>query len=575
VFGRILFAACVFCCVVALTHSPARLSFVSGSSLVVFVVPPLVSIVLKVGTMFRGKDNALQPNWLHLPVGYHGRSSTVVVTGTPVRRPNGQLQRDSDDATQGSVYGPCRLLDFELEVAAVVGGPSNPLGAPLSLEQAKDRIFGFVLMNDWSARDIQKWEYVPLGPFTAKNFCTTISPWIVMTEALDVAPTSAIRQDNPVPLPYLQDPAYASFDIALTVAIQTKEQASPHRVCESNFTNLYWNSAQQLVHHAVTGCVMKAGDLLGSGTISGATGASFGSMLELSWKGSKEVKVGKQSRKFLKDGDTVVMNGCCTKADGARVGFGDCSGTVLPAWTDVPDPPPIDQSDNDRYKGFVLYGYWRSSSTWRVRVALVARGIDYTTVPVNLVEGEHKKESYLEKNPLGQVPVLEFNDTVTGKTTRLAQSLAIIEFLDHAFPTRKSMLLQDPLDRAVATEIVEAINAGTQPQQNVFFLSELEKQSEGKIIAKDFAKAVNEKGLKAVESLVCRMRSDKSGPYCMGTFCPTVVDACVVPQIYNARRFGVDVEKVCPTLTAIDAACSVHPWFVASHPTKQPDAQDE
>jgi fumarylacetoacetase len=221
----------------------------------------------------------------------------------------GQLQKDKDDETAGSVHGPCQLLDFELEVAAVVGGPSNTAGHALTMAQAKKRLFGFLLMNDWSARDIQKWEYVPLGPFTSKNFATTVSPWIVSTTALEpfVSLTSAGQQVEPTPLPYLQDPEYASYDIELTVGIQGEQQTAPATISRSNFKNLYWNAAQQLVHHSVSGCIMRAGDLLGSGTISGSSPDAFGSMLELSWKGSKEVVVGDEVRKFLKDGDTVVM----------------------------------------------------------------------------------------------------------------------------------------------------------------------------------------------------------------------------------------------------------------------------
>jgi fumarylacetoacetase len=529
------------------------------------------------GTIFRGKDNALQPNWLHLPVGYHGRSSTVFVSGQPVRRPCGQLQKDNDDPKQGSIYGPCRTLDFELEVATVVGGPPNPVGTALTLQQAKDRIFGLLLMNDWSARDIQKWEYVPLGPFTAKNFCTTVSPWIVMTAALDAAPTSSGQQNDPVPLPYLQDPDYSSYDIALSVGIQSKDQTAPFTVSESNFKNLYWNSAQQLVHHTVTGCVMQAGDLLGSGTISGSADASFGSMLELCWKGTKEVPVGDEVRKFLKDGDTVIMKGLCKKSNGGRVGFGECSGTILPAVVGGAAVPMEAHCEQERYSDFTLYGYWRSSSTWRVRVALAAKSIEYNTVPINILEGEHKTDTYLVMNPIGQVPLLEFTDIVTGNRVRLAQSLAIIKFLDEVFPKRKLMLPQDPLDKAIAFEMIELINSGTQPLQNVFFLGAMERQSEGKINAKDVAKAVNEKGLKAVEELVKRRRSDPSaiGPYSMGSFSPTVVDACVVPQLYNARRFGVDVDAVCPTLVEIDNMCANHPWFHGSHPKMQPDAKDE
>ena len=531
-----------------------------------------------VGTMFRGKDNALQPNWLHLPVGYHGRSSTVVVSGQDVHRPKGQLQKDKDDPKQGSIYGPCRLLDFELEIAAVVGGPANPLGHPLTMDQAKERIFGFLLMNDWSARDIQKWEYVPLGPFTAKNFCTTVSPWIVMTAALDsfVAPTSAGLQKEPVPLDYLKDPNYSSYDVNLTVGIRSKDQAQVSTVCRSNFKNLYWDPSQQLVHHAVTGCIMKAGDLLGSGTISGQDAGSFGSMLELSWKGSKEVPVGDEVRKFLKDGDTVVMTGYCQKEGQHRIGFGQCSGTILPALKDVPVPKHVDPVAKimERYKDMKLYGYFRSSCTWRVRVALAAKGISYTTIPVNLLKLEHRNDEYLAKNPLGQVPLLEFTDTATGEVVRLAQSIAIIDFLDKSFPNHRTMIPKDPFTRAIALEMVEVINAGTQPLQNIFMLKDIEEKSGGTVVATEQAKLMTEKGLKAFELLVksYRNKSTIRGPYCLGTFAPTIVDAVMVPQLYNARRFGVDVGNVCPLLVDIDALCSKHTWFQVSHPSVQPDA---
>jgi fumarylacetoacetase len=535
-----------------------------------------------VGTMFRGKDNALQPNWLHLPVGYHGRSSTVCISGTPVRRPYGQLQKDASDEKLGSIHAPCRLLDFELEVAAVIGGPPNALGSPLTMEQAKDRIFGLLLMNDWSARDIQKWEYVPLGPFTSKNFCTTVSPWIVMTVALEAATTSAGTQSDPVPLPYLQDPEYSSYDIALSVALATSAQTTEHIVCSSNFRNLYWNSAQQLVHHTVSGCVMKAGDLLGSGTISGSSESSFGSMLELSWKGSREVPVGGgEVRKFLQDGDTVILKGVCTKPDGAKVGFGACVGKIHPAvgagTVAELGATPSSLGIEPRFSEFVLYSYWRSSSAWRVRVALAAKAIVYTTVPINLLKFDHRAEEYLAKNPSGQVPLLEFTDNATGKRVRLSQSLSIIRFLDKAFPKSKSLIPQDPLDEAAALEIFEVINSGTQPLQNRFFLDDLEQQSEGKITALSAGKSANEKGLRTVEKLVRRLRDDGTaeGPFSIGSFAPTIADACLVPQLYNARRFGVDVDTVCPTLVEIALLCESHPWFQAAHADAQPDAVTE
>ena len=285
--------------------------------------------------MFRGPENALMPNWTHLPVGYHGRASSVVISGTDIRRPRGQLQIDATDAKKGSKFGPCRLMDFELEMGMLVG-PGNKLGDPIKIESADDHVFGFVLMNDWSARDIQKFEYVPLGPFTGKNVGTTISPWVVTTAALEPfkCKTSAGVQD-PEPLPYLRDPDYRSYDIQLKVELENeKDVPKPVVLSRSNFKYMYWNHKQQLVHHTVTGCNMRPGDLLGSGTISGTERSMFGSMLEISWKGSNPFDCGNGiSRKFLADGDRVTMSGFC-QGDGYKVGFGTCEGKILPAHTD-------------------------------------------------------------------------------------------------------------------------------------------------------------------------------------------------------------------------------------------------
>ena len=288
-----------------------------------------------VGTMFRGPENALMPNWTHLPVGYHGRASSVVVSGTDIRRPRGQLQIDPKDAKKGSKFGACRLMDFELEMGMFVG-PGNKLGDPLKIESADEHVFGFVLMNDWSARDIQKFEYVPLGPFTGKNVGTSISPWVVTTAALNPfkCKTSAGVQ-NPEPLPYLQDPDYRSYDIQLKVELKNeKDVPNPVVLSRSNFKYMYWNHRQQLVHHTVTGCNMRPGDLLGSGTISGTERSMFGSMLEISWKGTNPFDCGNGvQRKFLADGDEVIMSGFC-QGEGYKVGFGTCSGKILPAHTD-------------------------------------------------------------------------------------------------------------------------------------------------------------------------------------------------------------------------------------------------
>jgi fumarylacetoacetase len=279
-----------------------------------------------VGTMFRGKENALMPNWLHLPVGYHGRASSLVLSGHDIVRPSGQvLPPDGDEP----VFGPCRLLDFELEMGVLVG-TGNAIGAPVNVDDADEHIFGYVLVNDWSARDIQKWEYQPLGPFTAKNFATSISPWIVTPEALAPFRCPAPAQD-PAPLPYLRERDRGTYDINLEVEVRADGAAEGLRVCASNYRHLYWTAAQQLAHHTVTGCNLNPGDLLASGTISGPDKSSFGSMLEITWRGTEPVTLpGGTERKFLHDGDTVTMTGWC-QGDGYRIGFGEVRGKVLPA----------------------------------------------------------------------------------------------------------------------------------------------------------------------------------------------------------------------------------------------------
>lgn len=280
-----------------------------------------------VGIMMRGKDNALQPNWLWLPVGYHGRASSIIPSGGDIRRPRGQTK--ADDAA-APTFGPSRLVDFELETGFFVG-PGNDLGRSVEIGSAEEHIFGMVLVNDWSARDIQKWEYVPLGPFLAKNFATTISPWVVTLDALEPFRCAGPAQD-PAPLDYLRPPSPRStFDIQLEVAIQSAKMAEAHVICRSNFRHLYWSMAQQLAHHTVTGCNLRPGDLLASGTISGPTPDSAGSLLELTWRGERPLTLpGGEQRKFIADGDRIVMRGWA-QGDGYRVGFGECSGRVVPA----------------------------------------------------------------------------------------------------------------------------------------------------------------------------------------------------------------------------------------------------
>ncbi|SIO00530.1 fumarylacetoacetate hydrolase [Bradyrhizobium erythrophlei] len=279
-----------------------------------------------VGVMFRGKDNALQPNWLHMPIGYNGRASTVVVSGTSVRRPRGQLKPPTADVPS---FGPCKRLDFELEMGVVVGQPS-PIGEMLTEKRAEEMIFGFVILNDWSARDIQQWEYVPLGPFQAKAFATSISPWIVTREALEPFRVQGPKQD-PVPLPYLRQVQPNNYDMQLDVALRAAPMNDAANVCRTNFKYMYWSSVQQLVHHASSGCAMNVGDLLGSGTISGPEKNQRGSLLEISWNGTEPLELpGGVKRTFLEDGDSLVMRGWC-QGDGYRVGFGEVEGTILAA----------------------------------------------------------------------------------------------------------------------------------------------------------------------------------------------------------------------------------------------------
>uniref|UniRef100_A0A3B4DVY3 Fumarylacetoacetase n=1 Tax=Pygocentrus nattereri TaxID=42514 RepID=A0A3B4DVY3_PYGNA len=280
-----------------------------------------------VGIMFRGKENALMPNWLRLPVGYHGRASSVIVSGTPIRRPQGQMR--PDPSNHPPVFGASKQLDVELEMAFFVGS-GNKLGEPVPIEKAHEHIFGMVLMNDWSARDIQAWEYVPLGPFLGKNFGTTISPWVVPMEALTPFVEANAVQD-PQPLPYLQHQDPYTFNINLFVSIKGEGMREAATICKSNFKYMYWTMKQQLAHHTVNGCNVRPGDLLASGTISGPDPESFGSMLELSWRGSKVIDLGGgESRTFLKDGDEVTITGYC-EGRGYRVGFGQCQGKILPA----------------------------------------------------------------------------------------------------------------------------------------------------------------------------------------------------------------------------------------------------
>ncbi|MCB2198116.1 fumarylacetoacetase [bacterium] len=279
-----------------------------------------------VGTMFRGADNALMPNYLHVPIAYHGRASSVILSGQDIHRPIGQTKPKDAQVPQ---FGPCKLFDFELEMGFFIG-TSNTLGNPVNVDEAEKHIFGFVLVNDWSARDIQTWEYQPLGPFNAKNFATSISPWVVTMDALRPFRVPGPDQD-PEPFSYLKAQDHWTLDIKLDVLIQSETMDEPHRIARSNYHHLYWTPSQHVAHHTITGCNLQTGDLLASGTISGPEKEERGSMLELSWRGTEPVELpGGETRKFIQDGDTVFLRGFCER-DGVRIGFGEVAAKLLPS----------------------------------------------------------------------------------------------------------------------------------------------------------------------------------------------------------------------------------------------------
>ncbi|MBM7418988.1 MULTISPECIES: fumarylacetoacetase [Chryseobacterium] len=277
-----------------------------------------------VGKMFRDPANALLPNWKHLPVGYHGRASSIVVSGTEINRPKGQMKPADADKP---VFGPCKQLDFELEMAFIVN-KNTEMGESISTKDAENAIFGMVVFNDWSARDIQSWEYVPLGPFLAKNFGSSVSPWVVTLEALEPFKTTSPTQDPEV-LDYLKFEGDKNYDINLEVYLQP-ENGEENLISESNYKHMYWNMTQQLAHHTVNGCNVEVGDLYASGTISGSDPKSFGSMLELTWRGQNPIQLSNgQERKFIDDNDTITMKAWAEK-DGVRVGFGEVAGKIIP-----------------------------------------------------------------------------------------------------------------------------------------------------------------------------------------------------------------------------------------------------
>jgi fumarylacetoacetase len=281
-----------------------------------------------VGTMFRGPENALPPNWLSIPIGYNGRASTVVVSGTPIRRPLGQIKPPEAELP---IFSPTRRLDIELEMGAVLGQGSE-MGTPLTVTEADDLIFGYVLLNDWSARDIQAWEYQPLGPFQAKVFATSISPWVVTKAALAPFRVSTPERTRPL-LPYLREPGPMLYDINLEVRMRAAGQAKATVISRTNYREMYYSAAQQVAHHAIGGCRMQVGDLLGSGTISGPSKENRGSLLEITWGGKEPLTLeGGIERRFIEDGDTLTLAGWA-QGEGYRIGFGTCEGKILPAPT--------------------------------------------------------------------------------------------------------------------------------------------------------------------------------------------------------------------------------------------------
>ncbi len=280
-----------------------------------------------VGSMFR-PDNPLLPNYKWVPIGYHGRSSSIVVSGTPVRRPHGQTR---DDSNAPPTFGPTRRLDYEMELGIVIGR-GNDLGQPVPARGALEHVFGFCLVNDWSARDVQTWEYQPLGPFLAKNFATSISPWIVTLDALEPYRTHAFKRDenDPAPLPYLEDDT--GFDITVEVWLKTQNMSEPVRLSRGNSRDMYWTVAQLVAHHTSNGCNLQPGDLLASGTISGPAKDARGCLLELTWRGTEPLELpGGETRKFLEDGDEVILRGYCERDGLPRIGFGECRGVVTAA----------------------------------------------------------------------------------------------------------------------------------------------------------------------------------------------------------------------------------------------------
>ena len=526
-----------------------------------------------VGTMFRGKENALQPNWLHLPVGYHGRASSVVLSGTNIYRPYGQLQKDAKDPNQGSIYCPCKRLDFELEMAFFVGGNFPSISSStITMEEAQGRIFGFVLMNDWSARDIQKWEYVPLGPFTSKNFATSISPWIVTTMALQPfqCPSSAGMgkngQTDPKPLEYLQDPNYCSYDINLSVHLQGKDMSHPKQICQTNYKNMYWNARQQLVHHSVTGCNMQPGDLLASGTISGVDSNSFGSLLELSWNGTRPLVLDDSSdqntRTFLEDHDTVIMTGFCEKEGIGRIGFGSCIGQILPAkLNSMPDESTsFEKECNDCQPSLTLYDSNLPSSSSSLKYNQILVRIVQMALNAKEIPYQSKKGSTFKSF------TLEYMDKTTGQILKFTQPMTILELIEETCPNTGSNLYpRDIVTRSIVREITE---------RWLDLLSKFSRHSTKEDGPNNGVDCVREE-LQSMEEWVQQRVKNSTiavndnigkGPYMCGGFSPTIADLCMIAVLDYARDLDISVDQQYPTLAHIEKKCQRLAWYSTPPP---------
>ena len=501
-----------------------------------------------VGKLFR-PDNPLLPNYKHVPIGYHGRASTVRVSGSEVRRPNGQTL---PAGASEPVFGPCARLDYELELGIWIG-QGNALGEAIPVSRAAEHIAGFCLLNDWSARDIQAWEYQPLGPFLSKSFITSVSPWVVTAEALEPFRRAqpARPEGDPRPLPYLyddNDQAHGAFDIELEVLLLTEglreKGLPPQRLTLSNSLSMYWTVAQMVAHHSVNGCQLQPGDLFGSGTLSSAEPGQFGSLLEITAGGKQPVQLASgETRRFLEDGDEVILRARCKREGHVSIGFGECRGKVLAAL-----PGRADEALYLLPFHLLLPGAHRPG----------AEGLDYQSLPVNLVRdgGEHRQPAYLALNPQGRVPALQVDE---GEL--LIQSPAIIEYLER-YP-QPALLSSDPLRRARERGVAALVGCDIHPLHNASVLNLLRQWGHDEEQVRQWIGHWVGQGLAAVEQLI----GDQG--WCFGDR-PGLADVYLVPQLYAAERFGVALDAW-PRIRRVADLAAAHPAFRQAHPANQPD----